>query len=217
MVLIHRYTLGVNLTGRDESRSSAADPGGTCRLYPKGIPGLSPGYLAPGLSHPTTRPEGAKDISLNRSFALPPKTFAAPARPPFSILNPLRGCNSDTAQYADTPSARFFEDEDDDENQYDSKHLVRAAHPLTRRQGLKPQAQSFHPFGISRKRSQPLLLIKTLTPPSYKLHCGNGDLRPAEAQPWFAPNSNRYNQWMHPICQKMPAGKTVAQLISVPR
>ena len=38
---------------------------------------------------------------------------------PFSILNPLRGCNSDSAQYANTPSPRFFEDEDDDENEYD--------------------------------------------------------------------------------------------------
>jgi hypothetical protein len=43
---------------------------------------------------------------------------------PFSILNPLRGCNSDSAQYANTPSSRFFEDEDDDEDEYGSKRLV---------------------------------------------------------------------------------------------
>jgi hypothetical protein len=45
---------------------------------------------------------------------------------PFSILNPLRGCTSDSAQYANTPSPRFFEGEDDDENEYDSKRLVMA-------------------------------------------------------------------------------------------
>jgi hypothetical protein len=37
---------------------------------------------------------------------------------PYSLPNPLRGCNSDLAQYSDTPSLRVtgFEDEDEDED-----------------------------------------------------------------------------------------------------
>jgi hypothetical protein len=65
---------------------------------------------------------------------------------PFSILNPLRGCNSDSAQYANTPSPRFFEDEDDDENEYDSKRLVRASRCVGLYQGLKPLGKSSSPF-----------------------------------------------------------------------
>ena len=36
-----------------------------------------------------------------------------------SIFNPLRGCNSDLAQYSITPTLRAagFEDEDDDEDE----------------------------------------------------------------------------------------------------
>ncbi len=38
---------------------------------------------------------------------------------PEGISNPLRGCNSDLAQYSNTPSLRAagFEDEDDDEDE----------------------------------------------------------------------------------------------------
>jgi hypothetical protein len=40
---------------------------------------------------------------------------------PFGIPNPLGGCNSDLAQYSNTPTLRAagFEDEDDDENEDD--------------------------------------------------------------------------------------------------
>jgi len=38
---------------------------------------------------------------------------------PFGIPDPLRGCNSDLAQYSNTPSLRAagFDDEDDDEDE----------------------------------------------------------------------------------------------------
>jgi hypothetical protein len=44
---------------------------------------------------------------------------------PYSLPNPLRGCNSDLAQYSDTPSLRVtgFEDEDEDEDDDGSSSL----------------------------------------------------------------------------------------------
>jgi hypothetical protein len=60
-------------------------------------------------------PKGFKDSAcgLTQEHA----TFAAPFYRPCSIANPLRGCNSDSAQYSNTPLLRVagFEDEDDDE------------------------------------------------------------------------------------------------------
>ena len=62
---------------------------------------------------------------------------------PFSIPNPAdAGCNSDLAQYSNTPSLRAagFEDEDDDEDENEAPcegELLWFGNP-----GLKPRAES---------------------------------------------------------------------------
>jgi hypothetical protein len=89
---------------------------------------------------------------------------------PESISNPLRGSNSDFAQYSITPSLRVAGFEDEDENQaphegarscgakfvsvppaeHELYRPFRAGLFLDRYQGLKPLAESCNPFGINQ-------------------------------------------------------------------
>jgi hypothetical protein len=65
---------------------------------------------------------------------------------------PLRGWDSDLAQYSNTPSLRAagLEDEDDDEDENEAPGGQVAF--CISVQGLKPLAESCHPFGISSTR-----------------------------------------------------------------
>jgi len=56
---------------------------------------------------------------VDRFARLSPRSPATPVCRPFSTPNPLRGSNSDLAQYSNTPALRAarFEDEDDDEDE----------------------------------------------------------------------------------------------------
>jgi hypothetical protein len=63
----------------------------------------------------------------------------------FSTSNPLRGCNSDLAQYSITPTLRVAGFEDEDENEAPSEEL-RTAVKITLGPDGRPGSQACHPL-----------------------------------------------------------------------
>src|SRR5260221_14636091 len=69
---------------------------------------------------------------------------------------PLRGCNSDLAQYSNTPSLHHSARPDSrtrTTTRTRTKRLVRAGHFLDVFPGLKPRAESCSPFGTTNPSS----------------------------------------------------------------
>jgi len=84
-----------------------------------------------------------------------------------STLNPLRGCDSDLAQYSNTPALHHSAWPDSrtrTTTRMRTKRLLRAMPYVDASPGLKPRAESYNPFGINsiRFRTAGLSLIEIL-------------------------------------------------------
>jgi len=103
-----------------------------------------PGVLTPGTDKQGASPEGAKEFRpVVRLLAA---SLGTTLYRPFSTPNPLRGCNSDLAQYSNTP-ALHHSARPDSRTRTRTKRLVRAGAVWADNPGLKPQAESYSPFG----------------------------------------------------------------------
>ena len=114
-----------------------------------------PGVLTPGTDKESARPEGAEDIVPLAHLSM--QALGTTLYRPFSTSNPAAaGCNSDLAQYSHTPilhHSAWPDSRTTTTTRTSTKSLVRAAHLMDVFLGLKPQAESYCPFGAETKCS----------------------------------------------------------------
>jgi hypothetical protein len=117
-------------------------------FVPKGLKDSAWGFNPRCLLKGRPRPEGAAEPVPQICKDLPNEPLTTNIFRPFSNSNPLRGCNSDRAQYSKTPlpqphfsSTRTI-----------LMRLVRAGRYVDRFPGLTPRAESLSPFGTNSDR-----------------------------------------------------------------
>jgi prepilin-type N-terminal cleavage/methylation domain-containing protein len=119
-----------------------------------------PGVLTPGTDPKNAPPQRGGRVDISQ---IPNSLYLQrPICRPFSNPNPLRGCNSDLAQYFHTsPNQPHFSST---RTRTILMRLVRAMPYVDTYPGLKPRAESYNPFGINsiRFRTAGLSLIELL-------------------------------------------------------